>query len=178
MAKANRTRRNRRKADQFKEFKAKNTRRKNVEKPEEDSAEMDALIERRTAAFLKIFDRMERENISEGDAKIIARFATKDGVISYAKNQDIEDLAYLKVEELTEFEFNSIVVRANRGINVIVQNRSTYTAGPFYINRGMRQAAIVRNRRARRMKVRKPTNAREIFETMKAKKAARQALGI
>jgi len=175
MGKPNRKRRNGRLADRFKHFKV---RRKNTEKPDEDSPEMETLVEKRTNAFLKIFDRMEREQISENEAKIIARFATKDGIISYAGNQDIDRLEDIQVEELTEFEFNSIITRATRGVNVILENRFVYREGPFFVNRGMRQAAIAKNRRVRKIKLNKPTTAGGIFKAMAAKKAAKKVLGI
>lgn len=174
----NRTRRNKKKADQFKTFKSRVTRRKNIEKPEVESDEMDKLIEVRTAEFIKVFDRMEREQIDESDAKLIARHATKDGIISYAANQDVDDLANLKVEELTEFEFRNIIQRANRAINVILENRIHRSAGPFYTNRGMRQAAIAITRRKRSIKLRKPTTAKGIAMAMQAKKAAKAALNL
>lgn len=177
MSKPNRTRRNGRKADQYKTFKAPVIRRKNTETPTDDAA-LDQLIETRTAAFIKLFDRMERENMSESDARIIATFATKDGVMSYAKNQDINDLSDLKVEALTEFEFQSILKRANHAINTIVTTRVNFTAGPFYINRGMRQAAVARERKRRGIKVKKPTTAAGIAAAMKAKKAAKAAIGM
>lgn len=183
MGKPNRTRRNTRAADKFKTFTAAR-RRKNVEKPQDEEA-VEALIERRSEAFIKFFDRMENENITAEDAKVIATFATKDGYMSYAGNQDITDLADLKVEELTEVEFVTVLKRANHALNVILENRVNFTAGPFYKNRhtvNTMMKLILKARKApknptgRAGRARGSASASKMIARQKEKRAARAVL--
>jgi hypothetical protein len=135
--------RRKRKADQFKTFQVRRPRRVNTEKPTEQE-ELEALIERRTNAFIKFFDLLDEKGVSDDDRRVIARFATRDGYLSYAKNQDVEDLGDLQVEELTEVEYVSILKRAHRALTVILENRFNFVAGPFYTNRKMKRGAAAR----------------------------------
>jgi hypothetical protein len=175
MGQPNRTRRNSRKADQFKT----KPRPKNKEKPLEEEA-LEALIEKRTTAFVKFFDKLEENGITEGDKKIIARAATKDGYMSYSGNQDIADLSDLKVEELTEVEFVTILKRANYALNTILENRVNYIDGPFYKNRHTVHTLMAKVFPAQRPKksigsarARKSVSASGMVE---AQKRSRQAL--
>lgn len=176
MAKPNRVRRNKRAADKFKTKDYMCC--KNTEKPAAESEQEEELIKRRTEAFGKVFDRIIDEKMTDNDMRIIATFATRDGVMSYSKNQEVTDLADLQVEELTEFEFESIIKRANHAINIILENRTSYTEGPYYSNRHMRRAAVGAGRRKRGMKPARTTNASKMVEIQKGRKMMRRALGV
>lgn len=152
MGKPNRTRRNRRKADQYKKSVKRVRRSKVVPVIAEQST--DEIVAARVATFVRLFERMERLCLSETDARVIATFATKDGV-TYNESLDITDLADVDLAQITPFEFNEIVKRANRAINTLTQTRVHQSTGPFFVNRGMRRREIAKTRKRRTSRVKK-----------------------
>lgn len=183
MGKPNRTRRNTRKADAFKTFTTAR-RRKNTEKPENEEAK-DELVERRSEAFIKLFDKMEAVEITPDDSRIIATFATKDGFMSYAGNQDITDLSDLAVEELTEVEFATVLRRAYHALNVILENRTQYVEGPHYKNRHttttlmkmvLKARKTPKNKTGRAGRAKGSASASKMVAKQKEKRAARAVL--
>lgn len=115
-------------------------------------------IEKRLQLFKQLFDVFEQHKIPlEGrEATAIARSATSE----FGINQKVDNLSDLKLETLTEYEFNRIVRRARTAIKRVLELRQKFApimkdetqpdgtvkrvptgerAGPFYKNRKMRR---------------------------------------
>jgi hypothetical protein len=159
----------------------KKPRRVNKEKPT-NAEELEKLIERRSEAFISLLNKMH-DTVSPEEAKIIATFATKDGYMSYSGNQNIEDLSDLKVEELTEVEFVTVLKRAKHAYNVILENKVNYVAGPFYKNRYTTRTMMALAFKASRAKTptgqaraRLSSKASNMVKAQKQRKAALQVM--
>jgi hypothetical protein len=147
-------------------------RRKNTEAPAlaADPEALEKLTEERTAAFVKLFDEMEEAKLSEDDARIIARHATKDEHVSDERNFGLEDLSDLQVHTLTGEEFNRTLARARQALSRIIEMRETYSAGPFYRNRGMRKRG-----KGKGVGPRRSASASAMIAAQKARREARSA---
>lgn len=109
--------------------------------------EREAIIQRRTENFIKLFDRIEAEQLTEQDVKAISIFATTQYHVRNPDNQNLDDLSALKVEPeaMSEFEYVAIVKKANFALNTILSNRSKYVGGQvFWTNRHMKRATAKR----------------------------------
>lgn len=157
--------------------------RKSEEVPQDEDAR-ELLIEARSAAFISLLDRFEREKITPREAAIIAQHATADPRMSSDRNRNLRDISDLKVEELTEGEFQMVMKKAIHALNTIVETRVNYSAGPFYTNRAAKRGLAAKVFRKLRVKTKTGWGARvgrsrrasKIVETNKLRAQTRNAL--
>jgi hypothetical protein len=139
-------------------------------------------FDKRSNAFIEVFDYAQENGIELDSPEFLqlSRFATSEFGIA----QKVENLADIKVELLSDYEFKRVISRARSGIKQLIEQRRKFApiikkingekitvgvAGPYYSNRAQRRAVMRRLLKSERATIR-PSRASEIVDKSKAKR--------